>query len=55
MVGFVSSIFCICLSIVIIGCTIILVIFGGLVILQMLDESGLLDFLEELRNNKSNT
>lgn len=55
MIDFVSTIFCICVAIIIIGCTIVLLVFGGLLILEMLDESGFLDFLQELKNNKSNT
>ena len=52
MIEFVSNIFCICVSVIIIGCTIVLVIFGCLLILWMLDESGIIDFLMELRNHK---
>ncbi len=55
MVDFVSNIFCLCVAIIIIGCTIVLLVFGCLLILEMLDESGFLDFLAELKNNKSKT
>lgn len=45
----------ICMGILIITCTIGLVIFIGLLIFGMLDESGLIDFLMESRNNKDRT
>lgn len=52
MIEFVSSIFFICVGIAIIVGTIALIVFVGLLILGMLDESGIIDFLIELRNHK---
>ena len=55
MIKFVSSIFFICAGIAIIVGTIALIVFVGLLIFGMLDESGVIDFLVELRNNKDKT
>lgn len=42
----------ICMGIGIIACTIFGVVFIGLLIFGMLDESGFIDFLRESRNNR---
>lgn len=52
MIEFVSNIFFICADIAIIVGTIALIVFIGLLIFGMLDESGVIDFLIELRNHK---
>lgn len=45
----------ICMGIGVIACTIVGVAFAGLLLLGMLEEFGFIDFLKELKNNKSNT
>lgn len=56
MIEFVSNgldiIVYICMGIGIIACTIFGVVFIGLLLLEMLNESGFIDFLRELRNYK---
>ena len=56
MIEFVSNgldiIVYICMGIGIIACTIFGVVFIGLLLLEMLDESGFIDFLKESRNNR---
>lgn len=42
----------ICMGIGIITCTIFGVVFIGLLLLEMLDDSGFIDFLRESRNNR---